>query len=187
MNFYADNLQYFIKICFYLGPDWRVNQNESSNYTTITLINPNYRFINIIAKPEKGGLIRLFGGPNRKVYEYGNSAKCNFSRSRSPLSVAGDIKRKILPHVIKLNGEAKEYTEREKKLKERDLILKDLLSKVAKVRFGGYNQFCEIYGAGFRGDVSKRYGNHFDLSLNGLTMDQLIKVAAFVGQLEGEE
>lgn len=187
MNFYADNLQYFMQICFYLGPDWRVNQNESSNYTTITLINPNYRFVNIIAKSEKDGIIRLIGGSNRKVYEYGNSEKCNFSRSRSPLSVAGDIKRKILPHLIKLNADAKEYTERKMKTKESDLILKDLLSKVAKVRFGGYNQLCEIYGAGFRGNVSKRYGNHFDLSLSGLTMDQLIKVAAFVGQLEGEE
>lgn len=185
MNFYADNLQYFMQICFYLGPDWRVNQNESSNKTTITLINPNYRFVNIISKPEKNGMIRLFGGPNRRVYEYGNSEKWSFSRSRPPLSVAGDIKRKILPHIIKLNADAKEYTERVKKAKERDLILKDLLSKVAKVRFGGYNQFCEIYGAGFRGDVSKRYGNNFDLSFSGLTMEQLIKVVAFAGQLEG--
>lgn len=187
MNFYADNLQYFIKICFYLGPDWRVNQNESSNITAITLINPNYRFVNIVAKPEKGDVIRLFGISNRRFYEYGKSEKCNFSRTRSPLSVAGDIKRKILPHLIKLNGEAKEYTERNNKIKETDLILKDLLSKVSKVRFGGYNQFCEIYGAGFQGRVSKRYENHFDLSLKGLTMEQLIKVAAFVGQLEGGE
>lgn len=186
MSFYTDHLSYFQQVCFYLGPAWRVNQNAAEHSHSITLINSEFRFFEVVAWQDKDK-IRLAAGAVRSVYPYGERAVCHFSALRQPRSVAGDINKKLISAMAEINTKAVVHIQEKQQVKEQDQILLHLLSRVAQVSDGWHQTFCSIDSPSCHGSVSKRYNQTFDLSLSKLSKDSLIKVVAFIGQLEVAE
>lgn len=173
----------FERVCVFLGNGWRIDRRIEDKYRII-LINPDYRPFSISARLENGRIILL--GSVKQCYRSNTYSRCTVSPHRSAPGIARDIEDKLLSDarnqiaIFKADsaGAANQREER------RNLLhLLGLLTSVYQYD-RGTNLLCTITTQdGIKGDVTDRNGS-YQLNLNQLSTDQLIKVVGLLSSLE---
>ena len=173
----------FERVCVFLGNGWRIDRRTEDKYRLI-LINPDYRHYSISARLENGRII-LLGSVNqcRRSNTY---SRCTVSPHRGAPEIARDIERKLLSDARSQIAifEADSAGAANQREDRRNLL--HLLGRLTSVYEydRGTNVLCSITTKyGIKGDVTDRYGG-YQLNLNQLSKDQLIKVVGILSTLE---
>ena len=174
----------FNRVCAFLGDGWRIDRRREDSYR-IYLVNPEYRNYSISARLEKDR-IHLLGSVQRS--RRSNSyASCTVSPMREAWGIAQDIKRKILLNARENIADHEADRAEEQRIQDERRILVNLLSRLVGVQqySGYYGGLCHISTvAGLSGKVDEIYGKAYRFEIDGLSKDQLIKLAGFLSTLE---
>lgn len=176
-------LEFFNRVCAFLGDGWRVDRRDLENGHRILISNPAYQYFSITVRMTKGRF-HIFGSVPK--YTGCDWSSCTAAPNRQPWEIAEDIRRKILVNARRqIQLYMAEKTERQKKIDSREILIHSLSKLVRATRYSDYNRsgLCSLEAPnGIYGGVKE--SNHgYSLELSRLSTDQLIKVIGFISTL----
>lgn len=181
-TFKSKFLPMFAKVCSCLGDGWRIDTLDQDYDHRIKLTASNYKKYSICARLEKGRII-ITGSIDYHYYPYANSSSCTVAIDRNPRAVANDIKRKILPGALDMISAAvnHHYNERQE-ADHRQIVLSMLRHQVTLTNhyqaLTGFNNDNGVMG------VIKEVAHEYQVNIDRLSTDQLIKLMGFVSTLK---
>lgn len=183
ITFKEKYLSFFDSVCIFMGDDWRVNKIKCHEHR-IFIFSPRYKTYSISVGLEKNKF-HVIGSVDSKIYRSPINV-CNLSTSRSPEKIANEIKNRILFDMLEHISEENAYKEKKEIFNEEKKLIKHLLGKFFSLS-GHYGKW-----QGFRSESNKlngyidhhNYSNGYSLKVESLTADQLIKLSAFIKDLE---
>lgn len=181
-TFKSKYLPMFAKVCSFLGDGWRIDTLDQDYDHRIKLTAPNYKKYSICARLEKGRII-ITGSVDYQYYPYAISSRCTVNICRNPRAVADDIRKKILPGALDMISEAMNHHRNERQEADhRQIVLSMLRHQVTLTNhyhaLTGFNN-----GKGVMG-VIKEVAHQYQISIDNLSTDQLIKLMGFVSTLK---
>lgn len=155
-----------------LGNGWRVNLLDDCQYR-IKLTTPALKRYAITVREEKGRLVIHGFVESRQWHGYG--ARCTVSLSRGATGIAEDIRRKILTT-------AQEAEQNQRDGQEQEKIIKGMLAQL--VTLNNWHNALTGFKAenGLDGKITDHF-NGYGLFVQGLSVDQLIKLTGAIKQL----
>ncbi|WP_233981880.1 hypothetical protein [Pectobacterium versatile] len=183
-NFIETYLPVFLRVCFFLGSDWRVDQRKLDDHYRIHLFTPKLNNYGITVRSEKNRIV-IIGGVNRSISNI-SCSRCTVSLTRTPQEIAREIKKRILPEAeTQISKADKDLTEAKVQVEEKNGLI-HLLSQFIDTKDYSklYAIFCEIRAHGVSGDISGGWSNTYNLDLKNLSKDQLLKIAGFLSTLD---
>ncbi|EAO5103044.1 hypothetical protein ACYB6H_26535 [Klebsiella pneumoniae] len=162
-----------------LGNGWRVNLLDDCQYR-IKLTTPALKRYAITVREEKGRLVIHGFVESRQWHGYG--ARCTVSPSRSAASIAEDIRRKILIQAREDVEKAQEVERAQRDAQEQSKIIKGMLAQL--VTLNNWHDALTGFKAenGLDGKITDHF-NGYGLFVQGLSVDQLIKLTGAIKQL----
>lgn len=170
-----------------LGTDWYYHQIMSHDRCArLRSRAERHLWVNCMVSQ---GRYRLSAGLDRDYYDYAGQALITVAPDRSPASIAGDIRRRLLPQLDVTLDKAREYRARMSAKKERHGWLKNLLLRFCipvYSRSGCRKLFEYSPPAGVRFAVteSSHSGGEYDMTLENLSLDDVVRIAAIAGQAQ---
>ncbi|EIT9025714.1 hypothetical protein L3T44_005182 [Escherichia coli] len=162
-----------------LGNGWRVNLLDDCQYR-IKLTTPELKRYALTVREEKGRLVIHGFVESRQWHGYG--ARCTVSPSRGATGIADDIHRKILSAAWEDVEKAQEAERAQRDALEQEKIIKGMLAQLVKLD----NWHDALTGFkvenGLSGKITDQY-NGYGLFVQGLNLDQLIKLTGAIKQL----
>lgn len=146
----------------------------------IKLTSPELKRYAITVREEKGRLV-IHGFAESRQWR-GNGARCTVSPSRGATGIADDIRRKILIQARENVEKAQEAERKQQETLEQEKIIKGMLSQLVKM--GNWHEALTGFKAdnGLSGKITDHY-NGYGLFVQGLSVDQLIKLTGAIKQL----
>ncbi|EIF9977376.1 hypothetical protein LF283_004927 [Salmonella enterica] len=162
-----------------LGNGWRVNLLDDCQYR-IKLTTPELKRYALTVREEKGRLVIHGFVESRQWHGYG--ARCTVSLSRGATGIADDIRRKILSAAWKDVEKAQEAERAQRDVQEQEKIIKGMLSQL--VTLNNWHNALAGFKAenGLDGKITDHF-NGYGLFVQGLSVDQLIKLTGAIKQL----
>ncbi|EJA5115014.1 hypothetical protein ACE2PP_004826 [Salmonella enterica] len=162
-----------------LGNGWRVNLLDDCQYR-IKLTTPELKRYAITVREEKGRLVIHGFVESRQWHGYG--ARCTVSPSRSAAGIAEDIRRKILIQAREDVEKAQEVERAQRDAQEQSKIIKGMLAQL--VTLNNWHDALTGFKAenGLDGKITDHF-NGYGLFVQGLSVDQLIKLTGAIKQL----
>ncbi|MDN8602276.1 hypothetical protein Q0A17_23140 [Citrobacter sp. S2-9] len=166
-------------VCRVLGNGWRVNLLDDCD-NRIKLTSPQFKNFSIHVRMEKERLI-IIGSVDSK-YWHSPCHTCTVSPQRNPVEIATDIEKKILINVQKDIETARLYEQELRNKIEQKKIIKGMLSQLAYLDdwYGAFTGFK--VDNGLNGNISE-YGHGYEMRVQGLNIDQLIRLMGLIKQL----
>ncbi|EHM4620398.1 hypothetical protein KGK29_004544 [Salmonella enterica] len=158
---------------------WRVNLLDDCSYR-IKLTSPEVKRYAIIVREEKGRLV-IHGFVESRHWR-GSGRRCTVSPSREATGIADDIRRKILIHVREDVEKAQEAERAQRDAQEQETIIKGMLAQL--VTLNHWHDALTGFKAenGLDGKITDHF-NGYGLFVQGLSVDQLIKLTGVIKQL----
>lgn len=162
-----------------LGNGWRVNLLDDCQYR-IKLTTPALKRYAITVREEKGRLMIHGFVESRQWHGYG--ARCTVSLSRGATGIAEDIRRKILTTAQEDVTKAQEAEQNQRDGHEQEKIIKGMLAQL--VTLNNWHNALTGFKAenGLDGKITDHF-NGYGLFVQGLSVDQLIKLTGAIKQL----
>lgn len=162
-----------------LGNGWRVNLLDDCQYR-IKLTTPELKRYALTVREEKGRLVIHGFVESRQWHGYG--ARCTVSLSRGATGIADDIRRKILSASWEDVEKAQEVERAQRDAQEHEKIIKGMLSQL--VTLNNWHNALTGFKAenGLDGKITDHF-NGYGLFVQGLSVDQLIKLTGAIKQL----
>ncbi|ECW7639345.1 hypothetical protein ROS72_004688 [Citrobacter freundii] len=162
-----------------LGNGWRVNLLDDCQYR-IKLTTPALKRYAITVREEKGRLVIHGFVESRQWHGYG--ARCTVSLSRGATGIAEDIRRKILTTAQEDVTKAQEAEQNQRDGQEQEKIIKGMLAQL--VTLNNWHNALTGFKAenGLDGKITDHF-NGYGLFVQGLSVDQLIKLTGAIKQL----
>ncbi|EGK3594726.1 TPA: hypothetical protein ACGP6H_004799 [Escherichia coli] len=162
-----------------LGNGWRVNLLDDCQYR-IKLTTPELKRYALTVREEKGRLVIHGFVESRQWHGYG--ARCTVSLSRGATGIADDIRRKILSAAWEDVEKAQEAERAQRDAQEQEKIIKGMLSQL--VTLNNWHNALTGFKAenGLDGKITDHF-NGYGLFVQGLSVDQLIKLTGAIKQL----
>ncbi|EHX0164591.1 hypothetical protein K3R59_001827 [Salmonella enterica] len=162
-----------------LGNGWRVNLLDDCQYR-IKLTTPELKRYALTVREEKGRLVIHGFVESRQWHGYG--ARCTVSPSRSAADIAEDIRRKILIQAQEDVTKAQEAEQKQRDAQEQEKIIKGMLAQL--VTLNNWHNALTGFKAenGLDGKITDHF-NGYGLFVQGLSVDQLIKLTGAIKQL----
>ncbi|HBZ2695139.1 TPA: hypothetical protein MG739_25065 [Klebsiella pneumoniae] len=185
MNTFAKNYEPFFRTVFHLiDKNWKIDQRDIASHNThrIKLINPDYRHLVILVSLENQRF-NVSIHADRRISPYVESHSCSLSPSRSAVSIAREIERKITIHAEQMMKLASEHYQHHLDQKESEQILKHCLSRLFPIQ-NAFNSLLGFRAKNISGSIKSPFSGNYTLKLENLTQDQLIKVSGFVSGME---
>ncbi|HAF2404712.1 TPA: hypothetical protein G8N69_004813 [Salmonella enterica] len=178
-NFFEKWQPVFEVVARLLGNGWRVNLLDDCAYR-IKLTTPELKRYAITVREEKGRLV-IHGFVECRQW-HGHGARCTVSPSRNTTGIAEDIRRKILTTAQKDVKKAQEAEQKQRDAQEQEKIIKGMLAQL--VRLENWHDALTGFKAenGLDGKITDHY-NGYGLFVQGLSVEQLIKLTGFIKQL----
>lgn len=178
-NFFDQWLPVFEVVARLLENGWRVNRLDDCQYR-IKLTTPELKRYALMVRKEKDRLV-IHGFVESRLW-HGCGARCTVSPSRSAAGIAEDIRRKILITAREDVEKAQEAEQAARDAQEQEKIIKGMLSQLVTLSswhdaLTGFNA-----GNGLSGKVTDHF-NGYGLFVQGLSVDQLIKLTGVIKQL----
>ncbi|MEW5130075.1 hypothetical protein AB1Y63_17905 [Morganella morganii] len=178
-NFFDQYRPVFEVVCRMLGRNWRVNLLDDCQYR-IKLTSPDFRGFIITVRQEQGRLV-LTGFVDSRLYR-GTYFKCTVAPDRKPDAIAQTIERKILKDAADEISKAQDAEKSHQDAREQEQIIKGMLSRLVKLD-SHYNAFTGFKsGNGLYGNITRRFDG-YGLTVQGLSVEQLIKLTGILNQL----
>lgn len=162
-----------------LGNGWRVNLLDDCQYR-IKLTTPALKRYAITVREDKGRLVIHGFVESRQWHGYG--ARCTVSLSRGATGIAEDIRRKILTTAQEDVTKAQEAEQKQRDGQEQEKIIKGMLAQL--VTLNNWHNALTGFKAenGLDGKITDHF-NGYGLFVQGLSVDQLIKLTGAIKQL----
>lgn len=162
-----------------LGNGWRVNLLDDCQYR-IKLTTPELKRYALTVREEKGRLVIHGFVESQQWHGYG--ARCTVSLSRGATGIADDIRRKILSASWEDVEKAQEAERAQRDAQEHEKIIKGMLSQL--VTLNNWHNALTGFKAenGLDGKITDHF-NGYGLFVQGLSVDQLIKLTGAIKQL----
>ncbi|EMW8476355.1 hypothetical protein AAFP45_004623 [Salmonella enterica] len=162
-----------------LGNGWRVNLLDDCQYR-IKLTTPELKRYALTVREDKGRLVIHGFVESRQWHGYG--ARCTVSLSRGATGIADDIRRKILSAAWEDVEKAQEAERAQRDAQEQEKIIKGMLSQL--VTLNNWHNALTGFKAenGLDGKITDHF-NGYGLFVQGLSVDQLIKLTGAIKQL----
>ncbi|WP_392588963.1 hypothetical protein AB3M75_24730 (plasmid) [Serratia ureilytica] len=180
MNSFFERYQHVFEIVArLLGNGWRVNLLDDCQYR-IKLTTPELKRYALTVREEKGRLVIHGFVESRQWHGYG--ARCTVSLSRGATCIADDIRRKILSASWEDVEKAQEAERAQRDAQEHEKIIKGMLSQL--VTLNNWHNALTGFKAenGLDGKITDHF-NGYGLFVQGLSVDQLIKLTGAIKQL----
>lgn len=178
-NFFEKWLPVFEVVARLLGNGWRVNRLDDCLYR-IKLTTPELKRYALTVREEKGRLV-IHGFVESRQW-HGHGARCTVSPSRGATGIAEDIRRKILILACEDVEKVQKAEKAQRDAQEQEKIIKGMLSQLVKLD----NWHDALTGFksdnGLNGKITDHY-NGYGFFVQGLNVDQLIKLAGVIKQL----
>lgn len=179
MSFFEKYRPVFEVVARLLENGWRVNLLDDCQYR-IKLTTPELKRYVITVREEKGRLV--INGFVESRQWHGHGALCTVSPSREVTGIADDIRRKILIHAREDVEKAQEAEREQRDAQEQETIIKGMLSQLVKLD-NWHNALTGFKsGNGLNGKITE-HDNGYGLFVQGLSVDQLIKLTGAIKQL----
>ncbi len=171
------------KVALYLGPPWKYNQREKSDWRFEVIGEKGQK---LIFRQDKDRLKIIGASPKRVHYRHcGGFKSIGVSVNRPPKDIAADITRRLLPRYFQAFENS---LQRHKAEQAKEQMLEHIIRAFCKVTGGrkGYGGrsgravYFEDGEADFWGD------RRIDLNLHDLNPEQAIKIAAYSQKLKAE-
>ncbi|WP_454728173.1 hypothetical protein [Citrobacter freundii] len=178
-SFFERYQQVFEIVARLLGNGWRVNLLDDCQYR-IKLTTPELKRYALTVREEKGRLLIHGFVESRQWHGYG--ALCTVSPSRSAAGIAEDIRRKILIQAQEDVTKAQEAEQKQRDAQEQEKIIKGMLAQL--VTLNNWHNALTGFKAenGLDGKITDHF-NGYGLFVQGLSVDQLIKLTGAIKQL----
>ncbi|EAB3660516.1 hypothetical protein EGA70_14645 [Salmonella enterica] len=179
MSFFEKYRPVFEVVARLLGHGWRVNLLDDCQYR-IKLTTPELKRYALTVREEKGRLV-IHGFVESRQW-HGNGARCSVSPSRGATGIADDIRRKILTQAREDVKKAQEAEREQQDNQEQEIIIKGMLAQLVKL--DNWHDALTGFKAdnGLSGKITDHY-NGYGLFVQGLSVDQLIKLTGAIKQL----
>ncbi|WP_210461796.1 hypothetical protein [Pantoea ananatis] len=171
---------FFESVCRMLGNEWRVNYNKSWK-DRIFLTSPAFKNYSVSVAAEKGRL-RIYGSVDSRIWR-SEVHGCTVSPNREQHAIAAEITRKIIVFAREQVDKAELYEQDYRNSLEHKRIVKGMLSRLVKLSW--YHNALTGYttSSGIRGCVEER-GGGYDLKVDNLSTDELIRVVGFLSEMK---
>ena len=178
-NFFEKWQPVFEVVTRLLGNGWRINMLDDCPYR-IKLTTPELKRYAITVREEKGRLVIHGFVESRQWHGYG--ARCTVSPSRNATGIAEDIRRKILIQAQEDVTKAQEAEQKQRDAQEQEKIIKGMLAQL--VTLNHWHNALTGFKAenGLDGKITDHF-NGYGLFVQGLSVDQLIKLTGAIKQL----
>lgn len=178
-NFFDKWQPVFEVVARLLGSGWRVNRLDDCPYR-IKLTTPELKRYAITVREEKGRLV-IHGFVESRQW-HGHGARCTVSPSRAATGIAEDIRRKILSTAQEDVTKAQEAEQKQRDAQEQEKIIKGMLAQLVKLE--NWHDTLTGFKAenGLGGKITDYY-NGYGLFVQGLSVEQLIKLTGMIKQL----
>ncbi|ELD2083813.1 hypothetical protein RJ226_004035 [Enterobacter hormaechei] len=168
-----------------LGPDWYYH-HISSHARCGKLRSRADRHVCIHFMISQGRY-QLSAGLDRDFYAYGAQEQISVALGRRPAAVAADIHRRLLPGLTGTIAKAHAWRAETVARNERNHWLQNLLRRFCDSLYCRFNErdlftFSPPAGPRFAVNESSNRGGGYDLTLNNLTLDDVVRIAAVVCQ-----
>lgn len=162
-----------------LGNGWRVNLLDDCPYR-IKLTTPELKRYVLTVREEKSRLV-IHGFVESRHWR-GSGARCTVSPSLNATGIADDIRRKILIHAREDVKKAQEAERDQQNAQEQEKIIKGMLAQLVKL--DNWHDALTGFKAenGLNGKITDHF-NGYGLFVQGLNVEQLIKLAGAIKQL----
>ncbi|MHA6187825.1 hypothetical protein ACXYV5_20970 [Escherichia coli] len=179
MNFFDRYQPLFEMVARLLGDEWRVNLLDDCQYR-IKLTTPNLKRYALTVREDKGRIV-IHGFVESRCWR-GTGARCTVSPSRNAAAIADDIRHKILKQARQDLDTMQEAEKKQLEGLEQERIIKGMLAQLVKLE--GWHDSLTGFKAnnGLSGKITDHY-NGYGLFVQGLNIDQLIKLMGAVKQL----
>lgn len=163
-----------------LGNSWRVNLLEDYQHR-IKLTSSQFKNFSVLVRMEKERLV-IIGSVDTRIWR-SPVYSCTVSPQRNAVGIAEDIRRKILFNARKDLETAQEYERKKVSEQEGKRILKGMLSQLLELDnwHGSLTGFKAKNG--LTGKITEQ-NNGYEMLIRGVSLDQLIKLAGLINQLE---
>lgn len=178
-NFFDKWQPVFQVVARLLGNGWRVNLLDDCAYR-IKLTTPELKRYAITVREEKGRLV-IHGFVESRQW-HGHGARCTVSPSRAATGIAEDIRRKILTTAQEDVTKAQEAEQKQRDAQEQEKIIKGMLAQLVKLN--NWHDALTGFKAdnGLGGKITDYCGG-YAMTVQGLNVEQLIKLAGAIKQL----
>ena len=179
MNFFDRYQPLFEMVARLLGDEWRINLLDDCQYR-IKLTTPNLKRYALTVREDKGRIV--IHGFAESRYWRGTGARCTVSPSRNATGIAEDIRRKILIQAQEDVTKAQEAEQKQRDAQEQEKIIKGMLAQL--VTLNHWHNALTGFKAenGLDGKITDHF-NGYGLFVQGLSVDQLIKLTGAIKQL----
>ncbi|MDU4129802.1 hypothetical protein [Pantoea sp.] len=129
----------------------------------------------------------LSAGLDRNFYNYGEHQLISVALGRKPGAIAAEIRSRLLPGLTDTIAKAHAWRARTAATNERNGWLQNLLCKLcnslySRVNAGQLFEYLPPGGPRFAVNESSNRAGGYDLTLNNLTLDDVVRIAAVVCQ-----
>lgn len=178
----SDDTAVFIAIAQALGDGWFYSQIQSHPYCA-QLCNRTLKhaYICIVRREHD---YSFSCGIDRGYYSHFTAVQMRAVLHRQAPAIAADIQRRLLPELRVHLDIARLYLARKTATQERHQWLANCLQKLCSISSSGAhsNKLYDVrYANGITGTVKESCVSEYDLTLNHLSLDDVIRVMALVG------
>lgn len=181
-NLNAHDIRYLQALAAELGDGWIYSQGHShASYAQLRNRHLRMAFISVSAS---GKHYHLSCDLDRSYYGYSTALRMQAGTHRSPAAVAAEVARKLLPGMMAELEKARAWLAQQADKQARHGWLYGCLRPLCDARDAGqYSPY--VYDLRWQNGVTGHVGaavmNDFDLRLNNLTLDQVIRIAGVLG------
>jgi hypothetical protein len=168
-----------------LGPDWYYHELSSHARCSKLRSRANrHIWIHFMICQ---GRYQLSAGLDPEFYAYGDHEQISVALGRPAATVAAEIHRRLLPGLNGTIASAHAWRAETEARNERNLWLQNLLRRFCDSIYSRFNArnlftFSPPAGPRFTVNESSSRGGGYDLTLNNLTLDDVVRIAAVVCQ-----
>jgi hypothetical protein len=171
------------KIAGELGQDWFYCHLKShEHYAVMRCRSMKHLYVSFAADRRH---FHVSIGIDTQFYAYANRRSMQAAVHRPARHIANDIRGKLLPGMAELLQEAHEYVARMGARQERHCWLYNCLqNQVALTRDAGWvdNLYSFKHRNGASGSIKESCMNEYDLTINHLSLDQVIRLIGLLNQ-----
>ncbi|HDT5032217.1 TPA: hypothetical protein QHR60_004049 [Escherichia coli] len=183
-NFKKNHEAFFMRVCAFLGDNWRIDKRDTACDERIVMLNPELRGYQIVARLEKNRFSLV--GFCRRGNVTSSSSCCTASPRRTPFDLAEFIKRRLICTAEKQCDEILATVEKAASDKQERLLLLHLLSKTVDVTpyQSYYNVICGIKAKKLTADIKERSKGMYELKINDLSFEQILRLAGLLATFD---
>ena len=183
-NFKKNYEAVFIRVCFFLGENWRVDKRDTTCDDRIVMINPDLKGYQIIARLDKNRL-KIVGFC--RIKHTTSSCSCfAVSPRRTPFDLARYIKKNLLCVAEKQCDEVSSTVDKAEYDKTKKELLLHLLSKTVEVTpyQSHYSVICGIKAKSISADIHESSKGMYELKIHDLSFEQLLRLSGLLAKFD---